>query len=47
VDARKLAYVQLSDSSKPAMKCGFAALLNGAVTVFSDSPALTDWSRWL
>jgi hypothetical protein len=47
VDPAKLAYASINDSSKPAMKCGFALLRHGAITVFSDNPALTCWEDWL
>lgn len=46
-DPAKLAYVGLADSSKPAMKRGFALLRGGALTLFSDNPALTRWEDWL
>ena len=46
-DPEKLAYVQMTDSTKPIMKRGFAMLRNGTLHVFSDQPALTDWSMWI
>lgn len=46
-DEQKLAYVGLGDSDQPHMKRGFAMLRNGALTLFSDNPAWTDWGFWL
>ncbi len=46
-DPRQLAYTQLNDNGLPSMKCGFGMLLGGALTLFSDNPALTNWRFWL
>jgi len=43
-DPRKIAYMQLTDSLKPAMTPGFGLLLDGFPHLFADG--LTNWSAW-
>ena len=43
-DPRKIAYMQLTDSLKPAMTPGFGLLLDGYAHLFADG--LTNWSAW-
>lgn len=45
VDADRLAYVGLDDSTKPQMKRGFLMLKNGYPYLFAEG--LTDWEFWL
>lgn len=45
VDPAKLAYVNLDDSKAAGMKCGFALLRAGALTLYGQEP-WTDWSRY-
>lgn len=45
VDAEKLAYAGLDDTTKPVMKRGFMMICNGYPYLFADG--LTDWEFWL
>lgn len=47
VDPKKLAWLQINDTTKPRMKQGFSMLLNGTLYTFSDNRAATDWDFWL
>ena len=46
-DREKHSYVMFSDTTHPAWNAGFAMIRNGALYLFSDNPALTDWEFWL